>query len=153
MSKAIMIVGLLAVALCFCCCLLMGGGLYAFSGPSPAPAPSPPASGSSRSSGSGSSGSGSDDSDDSDDGEPEASESSTNNQASSVEEEDGHPVTTNGRCGPGSDGRDQRCGGKACCSQWNWCGGERGSASAWCHGSNDVDGPIGHWGGQYDGTD
>jgi len=42
MSKAIMIVGLLAVAFCFCCCVL-GGGLYAFSGPSPAPAPAPTA--------------------------------------------------------------------------------------------------------------
>ena len=148
MSKAVLIIGVLGAALCMCC-ILIALGVFAMSD-GPAPAPSPSASGSSGSSGSSRS-SGSSGSDDSDD-EPEASESSTNNQASSVEEEEdeGHPVTRDGRCGPGHG--NTRCGGKACCSQWNWCGGEQGTHSAWCSGSNDVTGAIGHWGGEYDGT-
>ena len=56
-----------------------------------------------------------------------------------------HPISKNGRCGP-AHGRT-RCGGKACCSQWGWCGGEKGKKSAWCSKTS-----SGHWGGEYDGT-
>jgi hypothetical protein len=160
MSKAVLIIGVLGAALCMCC-ILIALGVFAMSdGPAPAPSPSASgssgSSGSSRSSGSGSSGSGSSgssgsSSDDSDD-EPEASEARGSSGSSVEEEDERHPLTDNGRCGPGSDGRGQRCKGKACCSQWNWCGGERGTSSDWCHGSDDVTGPIGHWGGEYDGT-
>ena len=55
------------------------------------------------------------------------------------------PISTNGRCGP-KFGKT-RCGGKACCSQWGWCGGEKGKRSAWC-----VKTTSGHWNGEYDGT-
>ena len=55
------------------------------------------------------------------------------------------PITTNGRCGAAFG--NTRCGGKACCSQWNWCGGEQGIQSAWCVGTT-----KGHWNGKYDGT-
>ncbi len=53
-------------------------------------------------------------------------------------------VTTNGRCGP-NHGKT-RCKGKACCSQWGWCGGEQGKYSAWCSGTS-----KGNWNGKYDG--
>ena len=56
-----------------------------------------------------------------------------------------HPISKNGRCGP-HHGKT-RCGGKACCSQWSWCGGEKGKKSAWCSKTS-----SGHWGGEYDGT-
>ena len=53
-------------------------------------------------------------------------------------------LSTNGRCGP-NHGKT-RCGGKACCSRYSWCGGEQGKHSAWCSGTD-----KGHWGGEYDG--
>jgi hypothetical protein len=37
---------------------------------------------------------------------------------------------TDGRCGPGFN--NTACGGKACCSQFGWCGGETGTTSDWC---------------------
>jgi hypothetical protein len=48
---------------------------------------------------------------------------------------------TDGRCGPGFN--NTSCGGKACCSQFGWCGGETGTTSDWCadkkHGINNGD--------------
>ena len=55
-------------------------------------------------------------------------------------------VSTNGRCGPIHG--NTRCPGKACCSQWGWCGGEKGTKSDWCSQTS-----MGHWGGEYDGID
>ena len=57
---------------------------------------------------------------------------------------DGLPVSTNGRCGA-SHG-NTRCGGKACCSAWNWCGGQQGTRSDHC-----IMTTRGAWNGKYDG--
>jgi hypothetical protein len=57
---------------------------------------------------------------------------------------DGLPVSTNGRCGA-SHG-NTRCGGKACCSAWNWCGGQQGTKSDHCTMTT-----KGAWNGKYDG--
>ena len=54
------------------------------------------------------------------------------------------PISKNGRCGP-SHG-NTRCGGKSCCSRYSWCGGVKGTRSAWCSS-----GGKGHWGGKFDG--
>ena len=57
---------------------------------------------------------------------------------------DGLTVSTNGRCGA-SHG-NTRCGGKACCSAWNWCGGQQGTRSDHC-----IMTTKGAWNGKYDG--
>ena len=54
--------------------------------------------------------------------------------------------STNGRCGP--DHGNTRCTGNRCCSTSSWCGGSRGTKSAWCADRN---GYIGRDRGKYDG--
>ena len=55
-------------------------------------------------------------------------------------------VSTNGRCGPSFN--DTICPGKQCCSKASWCGGSRGTKSAWC---TDTNGYKGRDSGKYDG--
>ena len=59
---------------------------------------------------------------------------------------DTRDVSTNGRCGPNNGGTI--CPGNQCCSEYGWCGGIRGTTSAWC--SNNGRGVDG---GGYDTTD
>jgi len=148
MSKALVpIIAVIALFVCMCCVLSLAGGTFAaFSDESPAPAPSPPASSSASSS--------DDDDDDADDDDADQDEPEGANAAeppAAADDDDDEPegenlpkLSTNGRCGP-NHGKT-RCGGKACCSQWGWCGGEQGKRSAWCSGTD-----KGHWGGEYDG--
>jgi hypothetical protein len=56
-------------------------------------------------------------------------------------------ISTNGRCGP--EFNNTICSGNRCCSTSSWCGGSRGTRSAWCANKN---GYIGRDGGKYDGT-
>jgi hypothetical protein len=58
----------------------------------------------------------------------------------------GLPISKDGRCG--AKFGNTRCDGVACCSRANWCGGVKGTKSAWCSRTT-----KGHWGGKYDGTD
>ena len=55
-------------------------------------------------------------------------------------------VSTNGRCGPSFN--DTICPGNQCCSTASWCGGSRGTKSAWCA---DTNGYKGRDSGKYDG--
>lgn len=145
MSKALVpIIAVIALFACLCCVLSLAGGTFAaFSDESPAPAPSPPASSSASSSDDG------DDDDDAADDEPEGANAAE--PPAAADDDDDEPegenlpkLSTNGRCGP-NHGKT-RCGGKACCSRYSWCGGEQGKHSAWCSGTD-----KGHWGGEYDG--
>ena len=55
-------------------------------------------------------------------------------------------VSTNGRCGPKHN--NTICPGKQCCSTSSWCGGSRGTKSAWCA---NILGYKGRENGKYDG--
>lgn len=61
-------------------------------------------------------------------------------------------VSVDGRCGYGYG----RCPGTQCCSQSNWCGGERGTYSDWCSRSDMKNGSYSTFIGansSYDGND
>jgi hypothetical protein len=42
----------------------------------------------------------------------------------------GNAFTSDGRCGPQFG--NKACNGKQCCSQFGWCGGQKGQNDDWC---------------------
>lgn len=136
-NKGAILIALVMCCFCVCSSALLGIGAAAAASPAPAPAPAPaptPV--------------------DDDDDEKDVKGADSSPPAATVEKKKAvepaaanlPKLSTNGRCGP-AHGKT-RCGGKACCSQWGWCGGEKGKKSAWCSKTT-----MGHWGGEYDGTD
>ena len=54
----------------------------------------------------------------------------------------GNSFTSDGRCGPSFG--NKACGGKQCCSQFGWCGGQKGQNDDWCRNN-------GGFGGNFNG--